>query len=71
MRPGSSVPFLKRGITTPDDLIRVVEWAGCGAARNLDRAGGERKEQCIVQRNLRILASGNEERYLWYKTELC
>ena len=42
------------GTTTSDDLIRIVEKTGYGAALTVDRAGEEREDQRIAYRNLRI-----------------
>ncbi len=42
------------GLATPDDLIRIVEKTGYGAALAVDRTGEEREDQRIAYRNLRI-----------------
>ncbi|MHB1682610.1 MAG: heavy metal translocating P-type ATPase [Bacilli bacterium] len=42
------------GLATPDELIRIVEKTGYGAALAVYRTGEEREDQRIAYRNLRI-----------------
>ena len=42
------------GLATPDELIRIVEKTGYGAARSVDRTGEEREDQRLAYLHLRI-----------------